>query len=85
MWKDALYRKERTCAQMGESRAAGDEISKLWHEVRRVAAHALARARKVKEEGEPAVRAALERLERVEREIHELGGPEARLHLAHDP
>ncbi|HXY48378.1 MAG TPA: dynamin family protein [Terriglobales bacterium] len=53
------------------------EIRKLLHEVSRVAEHAVARARKVKEEGEPAVRAALERLEILEREVHELGGVEA--------
>lgn len=49
------------------------EIRKLLHEVRRVAEHALARARKLKEEGEPAVRAALERLEALESEVSELG------------
>jgi GTP-binding protein EngB required for normal cell division len=52
------------------------EIRKLLHEVSRVAEHALARARKVKEEGKPAVQAALDRLESLEREIYELGGIE---------
>jgi GTP-binding protein EngB required for normal cell division len=53
------------------------EIRKLLHEVTRVAEHALAHARKVKEEGEPAVQAALMRLEALEREVYELGGLEA--------
>jgi GTP-binding protein EngB required for normal cell division/polyhydroxyalkanoate synthesis regulator phasin len=50
------------------------EIRKLLHEVSRVAEHALARARKLKEEGGPAVQAALERLDALEREVSELGG-----------
>jgi GTP-binding protein EngB required for normal cell division len=49
------------------------EIRKLLHEVSRVAEHALVRARKVKQEGEPAVRAALARLEVLEREVSALG------------
>ena len=53
------------------------EIRKLLHEVSRVAEHALARARKVKEEGEPAVQAALQQLVALEREAYELGGIEA--------
>jgi GTP-binding protein EngB required for normal cell division len=57
-----------------ESRAQLEtEIRKLLHEVSRVAEHALARARKVKQEGEPAVRAALERLENSEHEVSALG------------
>jgi GTP-binding protein EngB required for normal cell division len=57
-----------------ESRAQLEtEIRKLLHEVSRVAEHALARARKVKQEGEPAVRAALERLETSEHEVSALG------------
>jgi predicted GTPase len=49
------------------------EIRKLLHEVSRVAEHALVRARKVKEEGQPAVQAALARLEGLEGEISALG------------
>jgi len=57
-----------------ESRAQLEtEIRKLLHEVSRVAEHALARARRVKQEGEPAVRAALERLETSEHEVSALG------------
>lgn len=53
------------------------EIRKLLHEVSRVAERALERARKVKEEGEPAVRTALERLNTLEQEIHAVSGLEA--------
>jgi len=45
------------------------EIRKLLHEVSRIAEQALDRARKVKEEGTPAVDSALERLNQVEREL----------------
>jgi GTP-binding protein EngB required for normal cell division len=45
------------------------EIRKLLHEISRVAEQALERARKVKEEGIPAVQAAIERLDRLEREV----------------
>jgi hypothetical protein len=45
------------------------EIRKLLHEVRRIAEQALDRARKVKDEGIPAVQSALERLNRLEREV----------------
>jgi peptidoglycan hydrolase CwlO-like protein len=45
------------------------EIRKLLHEVSRIAEQALDRARKVKEEGTPAVEAAVERLSRLDREI----------------
>ena len=45
------------------------EIRKLLHEVSRIAEEALVRARKVKEEGEPAVEAEFGRLERLEREV----------------
>jgi predicted GTPase len=48
------------------------EIRKLLHEVRRIAAEALVRARKVKEEGKPAVEADLARLDELEREIARL-------------
>jgi ribosome biogenesis GTPase A len=42
------------------------EIRKLLHEVGRIAEEALVRARKVKEEGEPAVEAELQRLDALE-------------------
>jgi Dynamin family len=45
------------------------EIRKLLHEVRRTAEQALERARKVREEGAPAVHLAIERLNRLEREV----------------
>jgi hypothetical protein len=45
------------------------EIRKLLHEISRIAEQALDRARKVKEEGSPAVQSAIERLDRIEREI----------------
>jgi hypothetical protein len=45
------------------------EIRKLLHEVTRIAEQALVRARRLKEEGEPAVQAALERLDELERGI----------------
>jgi Dynamin family len=48
------------------------EIRKLLHEVSRIAEEALSRARKVKEEGEPAVEAELARLAVLEREIRVL-------------
>jgi GTP-binding protein EngB required for normal cell division len=48
------------------------EIRKLLHEISRIAVQALDRARKVKEEGTPAVRSAIERLNRLEREVSAL-------------
>ncbi len=42
------------------------EIRKLLHEISRIAEEALDRARKVKEEGTPAVQSAIERLNRLE-------------------
>jgi GTP-binding protein EngB required for normal cell division len=48
------------------------EIRKLLHEIRRIAEQALDRARKVKEEGTPAVQSAVERLNRMEREVASL-------------
>jgi GTP-binding protein EngB required for normal cell division len=45
------------------------EILKLLHEVRRISEQALDQARKVKEEGAPAVQAAIERLDRLERDV----------------
>ena len=45
------------------------EIRKLLHEVSRIAEQALARARKVKEDGEPAVQAELNRLDGLEQEV----------------
>jgi len=48
------------------------EIRKLLHEISRIAEQALDRARKVKEEGTPAVQSAIERLNRLEREVASL-------------
>ena len=45
------------------------EIRKLLHEISRIAEQALDRARKIKEEGTPAVRSAIERLDRLERDV----------------
>jgi hypothetical protein len=45
------------------------EIRKLLHEISRIAEQALDRARKVKEEGTPAVQSAVERLNRIEYEV----------------
>ncbi len=49
------------------------EIRKLLHEISRVAEQALERARKVKEEGAPAIQSALEWLDRLERDVAALG------------
>jgi ribosome biogenesis GTPase A len=55
------------------------EIRKLLHEVSRIAEEALVRARRVKEEGEPAVQAELHRLDGLEEEISVLAdSPEPR-------
>ena len=48
------------------------EIRKLLHEINRIAEQALDRARKVKEEGLPAVQSAIERLNRLERDVSAL-------------
>jgi hypothetical protein len=48
------------------------EIRKLLHEVSHIAVQALDRARKVKEEGTPAVQSAIERLDRLERDLSAL-------------
>jgi hypothetical protein len=48
------------------------EIRKLLHEVSRIAEQALDRARKIQEEGTPAVRSAIERLNRLERDVSAL-------------
>jgi predicted GTPase len=48
------------------------EIRKLLHEISRIAEQALDRARKVKEAGVPAVRSAVERLDRLEQEVSTL-------------
>jgi hypothetical protein len=45
------------------------EIRKLLHEVSRIAEQALVRARRVKEDGEPAVQAELNRLDGLENEV----------------
>jgi GTPase SAR1 family protein len=48
------------------------EIRRLLHEVSRIAEQALDRARKVKEEGIPAVQSAVQRLDRLERDVSAL-------------
>ena len=48
------------------------EIRKLLHEVTRIAEQALARARKVREEGAPAVQSALQRLDCMEKDVRVL-------------
>jgi hypothetical protein len=48
------------------------EIRKLLHEISRIAEQALDRARKVKEEGTPAVQSAIERLDRFEKDVSAL-------------
>jgi polyhydroxyalkanoate synthesis regulator phasin len=48
------------------------EIRKLLHEISRIAEQALDWARKVKEEGNPAVQSAVERLNRLEQEVSAL-------------
>jgi len=48
------------------------EIRKLLHEISRIAEQALDRARKVREEGTPAVSSAIERLNRIERDVSAL-------------
>jgi GTP-binding protein EngB required for normal cell division len=48
------------------------EIRKLLHQIRRIAEEALERARKIKEEGAPAVRSAIERHDRLEQEVFAL-------------
>ena len=48
------------------------EIRKLLHEISRIAEQALDRARRVKEEGTPAVQLAIERLNRFEQEVSAL-------------
>lgn len=48
------------------------EIRKLLHEISRIAEQALDRARKIKEEGTPAVQSAIERLDRLERDVSTL-------------
>jgi GTP-binding protein EngB required for normal cell division len=45
------------------------EIRKLLHEVSRIAEQALARTKKLREDGEPAVQAQLRRLQTIEREV----------------
>ncbi len=52
------------------------EIRKLLHEVSRIAEQALARAKRVREEGAPAVEAELRRLDSLEQEVRALGAPE---------
>jgi archaellum component FlaC len=53
-----------------ESRARLEtEIRRLLHEVSRIAEQALAHAKKVREEGAPAVQAELRRLDSLEQEV----------------
>jgi hypothetical protein len=60
-----------------ESRAKLEtEIRKLLHEVSRMAEQALARAKKIREEGAPAVQAALLRLGCMEKEVRTLSAHE---------
>ena len=57
-----------------ESRARLEtEIRKLLHEVSRIAEQALARAKRVREEGAPAVEAELRRLDSLEQQVRVLG------------
>jgi GTPase Era involved in 16S rRNA processing len=49
------------------------EIRKLLHEVSRIAEQALARAKRVREEGAHAVQVALQRLDSLEQEVHAHG------------
>jgi hypothetical protein len=59
--------------RMQESRGRLEvEIRKLLHEIIRIAEEALTRARKVKEEGAPAVQLEMDRLEHLERELSAL-------------
>ncbi len=51
------------------------EIRKLLHEISRIAEQALDRARKLREEGSPAVQSAMERLTRLERDVLALVQP----------
>jgi GTP-binding protein EngB required for normal cell division len=52
------------------------EIHKLLHEVSRIAEQALTRAKRVREEGAPAVEAELQRLDSLEQQVCALGVPE---------
>jgi hypothetical protein len=49
------------------------EIRELLHEVSRIAEQALARAKKVRQEGAPAVQSALQQLDCLEDEVRTLG------------
>ena len=53
------------------------DIRKLLHEVSRIAEQALLNARKIQEKGAPAVDSALGRLSTLEREVAQLGHPNA--------
>jgi Dynamin family len=53
------------------------EIRKLLHEVSRIAEQALARAKRVREEGASAVQQALHRVDSLEQEVRALGLPRA--------
>jgi len=62
--------------RMQESRERLEvEIRKLLHEVNRIAEQALERARRIKEDGTPAVQQAMERLDRLEQEVLALADP----------
>lgn len=58
------------------------EIRRLLHEVSRIAEQALVRARKVKEDGKPAVQAELNRLDQLEQEVTALRESTPRLNAA---
>jgi hypothetical protein len=72
--RDKQYaRTERYLDRVQESRGRLEvEIRKLLHEVSGIAEEALVRARKLKEEGEPAVEAELHRLDDLERKVSSL-------------
>jgi GTP-binding protein EngB required for normal cell division len=65
-------------ARVQESRGQLEmEIRKLLHEVSRIAEQALSNSKATQEKGAPAVHAALERLNRLQREVAELADPNA--------
>jgi hypothetical protein len=51
------------------------EIRRLLHEISRIAEQALARAKRVREEGAPVVETKLQRLDSLEHEVRALGAP----------
>jgi len=71
--REFLYRLIEVNAIQESRRRFEVEIRKLLHEISRIAEQALTRARKLKEEGTPAVHAALDRLDRLQPEVSALG------------